>query len=59
MHFLSAQLAEVWRLRSLLRLMTSREILSRFTGTALGVIWLYAQPLLTIVAYYFVFDVVF
>jgi lipopolysaccharide transport system permease protein len=53
------QFAEIWRLRELLRLMTGREIHSRFTGTALGLVWLYAQPLLTVAAYYFVFDVVF
>lgn len=58
MRTLTAQFAEIWRLRVLLRLMTGREIRSRFTGTVLGLVWLYAQPLLTIVAYYLVFDVV-
>lgn len=59
MRALYSQLTEIWRLRGLLQLMTSREIHSRFTGTALGLIWLYAQPLLTIAAYYFVFAVAF
>lgn len=40
-------------------MMTVREILARFKGTALGVVWLYAQPLLTVAAYYLVFEVVF
>ena len=59
MHSLAVQLAEVWRLRALLRQMTAREVRSRFTDTALGPLWLYAQPLLTIGVYYFVFDMVF
>lgn len=59
MHSLSAQLAEMWRLRALLHMMAVREILARFKGTVLGTIWLYAQPLLTVAAYYLVFDVVF
>ena len=59
MHSLTRQLAEVWQLRALLRLMTTREVRSRFTGTALGLAWLYAQPMLTISSYYLVFDVIF
>lgn len=58
MHSLSAQLTEAWRLRALLGLMTARDIRSRFSGTALGLVWLYVQPVLTVVSYYFVFDVV-
>jgi lipopolysaccharide transport system permease protein len=59
MYSLPAQLTEVLRLRALLLMMTSREILARVKGTALGVVWLYAQPLMTVAAYYLVFDVVF
>jgi lipopolysaccharide transport system permease protein len=58
MRALSAHLTELWRLRALLGLMTMREIRSRFTGTSLGLVWLYAQPLLTIIVYYAVFDLV-
>jgi lipopolysaccharide transport system permease protein len=39
--------------------LTRREIAARYAGTALGVAWAYAQPLLTVAAYYLVFDVVF
>lgn len=59
MYSLATQLTEVWRQRALLWMMTTRELLARFKGTALGLIWLYAQPLLTVAAYYLVFDVVF
>lgn len=58
MSALTAQLAEAWRARVLLRLMAGREIRSRFAGTALGLVWLYAQPVLTVAAYYLVFDIV-
>jgi lipopolysaccharide transport system permease protein len=47
------------RSRKLLALMTRREIAARHAGSALGAIWLYAQPILSIAAYYLVFDVVF
>jgi len=59
MHSLPGQLAEIWRLRPLLMMMTVREILARVKGTTLGLIWLYAQPLLTVAAYYLVFEIVF
>lgn len=55
---LGAQLAEAWRSRALLGLMAGREIRARLAGTVLGLVWLYAQPVLTIAAYYVVFDLV-
>lgn len=58
MRSLTLQLSELWRLRALLRQMTIREIQASFYGSALGVVWVYAQPLLTIVVYYLVFDVI-
>lgn len=39
--------------------MTRREITARYAGTAAGVLWAYVQPLLTVAAYYVVFDIVF
>ena len=39
--------------------MVRREMAARYAGTAAGVLWAYAQPLLTAAAYYLVFDVVF
>lgn len=49
----------LYRARHLLWVMTRREIASRYAGTAAGVLWAYAPPLLTAAAYYLVFDVVF
>ncbi len=49
----------LWRARALVRVLTQRELAQRHQGTALGVAWPYMQPLLTVAAYYLVFDVVF
>ncbi|PUA98812.1 lipopolysaccharide transport system permease protein [Acidovorax sp. 107] len=49
----------IWRARSLLWVLVRREVAARHAGTAAGVIWPYLQPLLTVAAYYLVFDVVF
>lgn len=39
--------------------LTQREVAARHAGTAVGVLWPYLQPLLSVAAYYLVFDVVF
>ena len=49
----------VWNARALVRVLTQREVAARHAGTAVGVLWPYLQPLLTVAAYYLVFDVVF
>ncbi len=59
MKMLAAQAAALWYARRLCWTLTRREISTRYAGTALGVLWAYAQPLLTVAAYYLVFDVVF
>jgi len=56
---LAVELTDLWRARRLLALMARRELAARHAGSVLGIFWLYAQPLLTIAAYYLVFDVVF
>ena len=56
--FLS-ELAQLWRLRGLVAVLTRREVVARYQGSAVGVLWAYIQPLLTVAAYYLVFDVVF
>ena len=45
--------------RSLLAVLTRREIGARFAGSAGGVLWAWVQPALSIAAYFLVFDVVF
>lgn len=47
------------RARSLLWVLTRRDLAARYAGSAGGVLWAYAPPLLTVAAYFLVFDVVF
>lgn len=49
----------IWSARGLVWVLTQREVAARHAGTAVGVLWLYLQPLLSVAAYYLVFDVVF
>lgn len=56
---LTAQALALWHSRRLCWVLTRRDIAARYAGTALGAVWAYAQPLLTVAAYYLVFDVVF
>ena len=56
---LAIEALSLWRARALCLVLTRREVTARYAGTALGVAWAYVQPLLTIAAYYLVFDVVF
>lgn len=53
------EIRALWRARTLVWVLTGRELAARHTGTAAGVLWPYLQPLLTVAAYYLVFDVVF
>jgi lipopolysaccharide transport system permease protein len=39
--------------------MTRREMSSRYAGSVMGVVWAFLQPVLTVAAYFLVFDVVF
>jgi len=43
----------------LLWTMVKREMQIRYAGSALGVVWAYVQPLLTVAVYFLVFDIVF
>lgn len=59
MAVLLSDLAHLWRMRGLVWVLTLREVAARYQGSAAGVLWAYVQPLLTIAAYFLVFDVVF
>ncbi len=59
MHALVLDVTALWRARTLVWVLTQRELAARHAGTAVGVLWPYLQPLLTVAAYYLVFDVVF
>ena len=49
----------LWRSRDLLVVLTRRELVARTAGSAGGLLWVWLPPLITVAAYYLVFDVVF
>lgn len=55
---LASDCRALWQGRALLWVMTRREVSARYAGTAVGVLWAYIQPMLTVAAFYLVFDVV-
>lgn len=48
-----------WKNRQLIVQMTKREVISRYRGSIIGVAWSFFNPLLILLAYTFVFSVVF
>ena len=49
----------LWQARSLLWVMTRRELASRYAGSVAGIVWAFVQPVLLVGAYFLVFDLVF
>ncbi len=49
----------LWRQRELISQLTKREILTRYRGSLLGILWSLLTPLLMLVVYTFVFGVIF
>lgn len=56
---LAALAGSAWKQRELLYQMTKRDVLGRYRGSALGVVWSFAHPVLMLIVYTFVFSVVF
>ena len=56
---LKALAASGWKQRELVYQMTKRDVLGRYRGSALGVFWSLAHPILMLIVYTFVFSVVF
>jgi lipopolysaccharide transport system permease protein len=52
-------IASFWRNRELTLALTQREILGRYRGSALGILWSFVHPLFMLAVYTFVFSVVF
>lgn len=48
-----------WRNRSLILALIKREVIGRYRGSALGVLWSFFNPVLMLTVYTFVFSVVF
>lgn len=51
--------AGLWRNRSLIHASAKREVLGRYRGSALGLLWSFFNPLFMLTVYTFVFSVVF
>jgi lipopolysaccharide transport system permease protein len=60
-HFLSPVRLErnLWAHRDLIRQLTWRNVLSRYRGSALGLVWSFLIPVMMLLVYSFVFGVVF
>ncbi len=52
-------MASLWRNRSLIHASAKREVLGRYRGSVLGLLWSFFNPLFMLVVYTFVFSVVF
>jgi lipopolysaccharide transport system permease protein len=52
-------IASLWRHRELIKASTQREVLGRYKGSVLGLLWSFFNPLFMLVVYTFVFSVVF
>lgn len=52
-------IASFWRNRSLILAITKREVIERYHGSFLGIIWSFFHPLFMLAVYTFVFSVVF
>ncbi len=51
--------AELWQNRHLIWKLAKNDFKKRFSGSYLGVVWALAQPVVTVLMYYFVFDFIF
>ena len=52
-------LGSFWRHRSLIKTLRQREVLGRYRGSMLGILWSFFTPLVMLTVYTFVFSVVF
>ena len=56
---LTALARSLWRNRQLIAQMTKREVVGRYKGSAMGLLWSFLNPVFMLVVYTFVFSVVF
>jgi len=56
---LVALAGSLWRNRQLIAQMAKREVVGRYRGSVLGILWSFLNPLVMLVIYTFVFSVVF
>jgi len=51
--------SSLWTNRSLLRVLISREVVGRYRGSAMGMLWSFFNPVFMLLVYTFIFSVVF
>jgi lipopolysaccharide transport system permease protein len=51
--------ASLWRNRSLIRALVRREVVGRYRGSVMGILWSFFNPIFMLAVYTFVFSVVF
>jgi lipopolysaccharide transport system permease protein len=51
--------ASLWRNRSLIKALVQREVVGRYRGSVLGILWSFLNPVFMLLVYTFVFSVVF
>lgn len=51
--------ASLWRNRSLINASVKREVVGRYRGSVMGILWSFLNPLFMLIVYTFVFSVVF
>jgi len=56
---ISEMIRTLWRNRSLVSALTKREIIGRYKGSMLGILWSFFNPVFMLTVYTFVFSVVF
>lgn len=49
----------LWRNRDLLKVLTQREVIGRYKGSSLGLMWSFFHPLFMLAVYTFVFSIIF
>ena len=54
-----AMFGSLWRNRGLIRALVEREVVGRYRGSVLGILWSFFNPVFMLVVYTFVFSVVF
>src|SRR5437868_4149471 len=56
---LASLFRNLWRNRQLIVQMTKREVIGRYKGSVMGLLWSFANPILLLAMYTIVFSVVF
>lgn len=59
MQFITNKLAAVWQLKELIIDLAKNDFKTRYAGSYFGILWAFVQPIVTILVFWFVFEVGF